>query len=75
MAPHAQIHVSAHLVAFVAKGMIVKVFEPFPDFDYFKSLVRSQEGLIHLPDRPGLGIEIDEETVRKAKPVSEMLPR
>jgi len=53
--------------------MIVEVFQSLPEFQYFKGLVEVKEGLIQLPDRPGLGIEIDEEAVKNAKPIPEVM--
>ena len=73
MAPHAETQVSSHIVASVPNGMIVEVFKPLPEFEYFKGLVEVKEGLIQLPDRPGLGIEIDEEAVKNAKPIPEVM--
>ncbi len=75
MAPHAQTHVSAHLVASVPNGLIVEVFEPIPGFNYFKGLVKAKQGMIHLPRGSGLGVEIDEEAIKNIEPVPETLSR
>jgi len=64
MAPHSCGHGSAHLVASIENGLIV---ETYPDLGWTHEVaapLEFRDGLIHLPDRPGLGIEWDEEKIR-----------
>lgn len=64
MAPHSCGYGNAHLVASVENGLIV---ETYPEVGWIHEVAAPfefRDGFIHLPDRPGLGIEWDEEKIR-----------
>ncbi|MEX0762953.1 MAG: mandelate racemase/muconate lactonizing enzyme family protein [Dehalococcoidia bacterium] len=80
MAPHHGPHIHAHLVAAVPNGTFVEVFpDPFtyPDQDelqyvrwdkkreMFATYPETIDGDMVLPDTPGWGIELDEDTIQK----------
>ncbi len=73
VAPHWHANLHAHLVAAVSNGLTVEFFALEQDIYNFERLVtpetrlRPQDGNIALPDRPGVGIEFDEEAVARWK--------
>lgn len=63
MAHHEEAQIAMHLLASVPHGLYVEIF-PQPERDpLWRELPRHhpliRDGHIHLPDRPGLGIELD----------------
>jgi L-alanine-DL-glutamate epimerase-like enolase superfamily enzyme len=66
MAHHEEPHVAMHLLASVPNGLHVECFHPDIDpiwYDMHSNRPPVEDGNIELPDRPGLGIDIDEEFV------------
>ncbi len=68
MAPHGSALLHVHLVAAISNGLIVEhvVTEGERKRGLFKTaLTLDRDGMISPPDRPGLGIELDEGYVRE----------
>jgi L-alanine-DL-glutamate epimerase-like enolase superfamily enzyme len=69
VAPHWHANLHVHLVAAVHNGITVEYFAPEQDIYNFERLLKPatrlqpQNGQLPLPDRPGLGIELDEQAV------------
>ncbi|MFC7157016.1 mandelate racemase/muconate lactonizing enzyme family protein [Halomarina halobia] len=63
MAHHEEPHVSMHLLSSIPNGRYAECFHPDVDPVWHRlvtNLPRIADGLLHLPDGPGLGIELDE---------------
>ncbi|MFD9891790.1 mandelate racemase/muconate lactonizing enzyme family protein [Amycolatopsis sp. NPDC059027] len=71
MAPHWHHNLHVHLTAAVANTLVVEYFALEKGIYNFELLLtpetrlRYRDNLVEIPDRPGLGIEFDEETVAK----------
>lgn len=68
---------NAHLIAALANGITVEVDQtgnPFID-QLLTEPLQIRDGLLRLPDAPGLGIEIDRAALRRfAMPANQMMP-
>lgn len=63
MAHHEEPHISMHLLSGVPNGRYAECFHPDVDPMWHRLIVDRpciEDGLLHLPDEPGLGIELDE---------------
>ncbi len=59
LAPHGSPYIGMHCVAALPEGLIVETYpEVYTATEIMPALV-VQEGMITVPDRPGLGLEID----------------
>ena len=71
VAPHWHANVHVHLVAAVANGLTVEYFHLDEDIYNFERLVDpenrlvARDGMIRVPDRPGLGIILDRRQVER----------
>lgn len=69
IAPHWVANIHVHLVAAIPNGLTVEYFLPEQDVLNFERLVREplqvKDGMIRVPQRPGHGIEFDEEAVER----------
>lgn len=57
-----------HFIASIPNGDLVELdrnFNPLRDFLIFDALSTDSKGMIALPDRPGLGIELNPEIIKK----------
>jgi L-alanine-DL-glutamate epimerase-like enolase superfamily enzyme len=69
MAPHWHHNLHVHLCAAVSNTLVVEYFAPEKEIYNFESLLtpetrlRHQNGHVHVPDRPGLGLRLDEDVV------------
>jgi L-alanine-DL-glutamate epimerase-like enolase superfamily enzyme len=66
MAPHGDPYMSVHLMGSIPNGLIM---ETYPTVSGFKAelieVFQVQDGYITIPDRPGLGLALDEAAVEK----------
>lgn len=71
VAPHGASfpEINAHLVASVPNGLIVSAFPPGEPYEVWSRMYREpiqiQDSHISLSQRPGLGLELDEEFIRR----------
>lgn len=71
VAPHWNANVHVHLVAAVANGLTVEYFDLSEDIFNFERLIApenrlvAQSGSIRVPDRPGIGILLDDRQVER----------
>lgn len=68
MAHHEEPHVAMHLLASVPNGRCVECFHP--DFDpIWYNLVADrpvvEDGVLHLPDEPGIGLDLDQDFIEE----------
>jgi len=66
IAPHGNQEVHVHLVAAISNGLIVEFYRGTTDPMWGKSLrhyLTLEDGQVRAPDRPGLGIELNEEAL------------
>jgi len=72
--PVAGINSAASLHAYSTVGNAIRPHEFSDEFSgdleliagLFKEPIMPEDGMIHLPDRPGLGLEFDEDALEKA---------
>ncbi|MBT8446106.1 MAG: mandelate racemase/muconate lactonizing enzyme family protein, partial [Gammaproteobacteria bacterium] len=70
MAHHEEPQISAHLLASVSNSSYVEVFHPERDPLFYELVVNRNpfdNGMYEVPTGPGLGIELNEEIIRKYK--------
>lgn len=63
MAHHEEAHLAMHLLTSVPHGLYVEVFHPEVDpvwYDMVENTPLIKDGYLHLPDGPGLGLELDD---------------
>ncbi len=63
MAHHEEAHLAMHLLTSVPHGLYVEVFHPEVDpvwYDMVENTPLVKDGYLHLPDGPGLGLELDD---------------
>ena len=63
IAPHGNQDIHTHFVAAIANGLIVEYYRSSTDpmgGKAFKHILELQSGHVSPPDRPGIGIELDE---------------
>lgn len=69
IAPHGDQEIHTHLVSAVPNGLIVEYYDNNTNSllrDMFPGHIRlNADGCVRVPDRPGLGVEIDFEAARK----------
>ena len=71
VAPHGASfpEISAHLVSAVPNGLIVSAFPSIEPYQIWSSLykepIQIREGWIELSQRPGLGLEFDDDFIKK----------
>lgn len=68
VAHHEEPHVSMHLLSSIPNGRYVEAFHPDLDpvwYDLLTDRPGISDGMIELPDAPGLGVTIDESLVEK----------
>jgi L-alanine-DL-glutamate epimerase-like enolase superfamily enzyme len=63
IASHCVHDVSAHVIAAIPNGLIVE-YMPWWDVIY-REPPRVKDGCIKIPDRPGLGLELDADAIKK----------
>ena len=66
LAPHGNQDVHVHLVAAIPNGLTVEYYRGSTDPMWgktFKETLTLDDGYLHPPDRPGLGIELNEEAL------------
>jgi len=65
LAPHANPYIHVHLAAAFSNAMIIEYFEPREKIkvigELMENLVEPSGGVIHPPEKPGLGITLNEE--------------
>ncbi|MEM2350234.1 MAG: enolase C-terminal domain-like protein, partial [Candidatus Bathyarchaeia archaeon] len=70
-APHGNYVIGSHAVAAFPNGLIVECFpksSPYRDSDVhglYKDPIEIRNGWIEIPDKPGFGIEIDEQVAER----------
>ena len=65
-APHGSPEVHLHLVASTSNGLIVETYPEDPLRDIlFADPLLLKDGCLEVPNRPGLGIELNEKAVEK----------
>lgn len=63
MAHHEEAHLAMHLLTSVPNGLYVEVFHPEVDpvwYDMVENTPLVKDGYLHLPDGPGLGLDLDD---------------
>jgi D-arabinonate dehydratase len=66
VAPHGQERVGQHLVAGLANSLMVETYPEINRYENdFVAPVDFRDGIIHLPDRPGLGLEVNWDAVKQ----------
>ena len=69
VAPHWHANLHVHLVATVTNAVTVEYFDPEEDIYNFEAIVaeplRPESGTLRVPERPGLGVILDDELVRR----------
>ena len=68
MAHHEEAHVSAHLLASIPHGTFAEFFEPERDPIWpaiLASGLKLHDGVLELPQEPGLGWELDQDFIRR----------
>ena len=65
-APHAMEHIHHHLMAAIPNGFMLERLLMFEDLTkhVFKNLPVPQNGMMKMPDLPGLGLELDMDFIR-----------
>lgn len=66
MGHHEEPHLAMHLLASVPNGLFVECFHPDVDPVWYEMVANPptvEDGTIHLPDGPGLGIELDQDFI------------
>ncbi len=66
VAPHGNQDIHVHLVAAIANGLIVEYYRDTVDpmwGRFLRQHLKLDDGFVSPPDRPGFGLEIDEEAV------------
>jgi L-alanine-DL-glutamate epimerase-like enolase superfamily enzyme len=68
MAHHEESQISLHMLASIPNGTYAEIFSPQRDPIYWNMLAnrsRCKDGLMPVPDRPGLGWELDQDFIAK----------
>lgn len=69
IAPHYNADIHVHLVAAIPNGLFVEFFDRAVGIKVFDDVLRqplkAKDGYLEVPERPGLGIEFDEEALRR----------
>lgn len=66
MGHHEEPHIAMHLLASVPHGRYVEVFHPEVDPVWYDMVVNNptvEDGRLHLPDGPGVGLELDQDFI------------
>jgi D-arabinonate dehydratase len=70
VAPHGNQDIHIHLVAALTNGLIVEYYSGSTDpvhGQFFRQHLEIHDGFVSPPDRPGLGIEVDFESIEAAR--------
>lgn len=68
MAHHEEPHIAMHLLAAIPNGEYIEAFHPTADPVWYELLTHRpavSDGVIELPDEPGLGVELDRDLVNE----------
>ena len=68
-APHAMEYINVHLIAALSNTLFLEqlvLFEPLWNA-VFKNLPKVENGMMHVPQAPGLGLMLDEDNIREMR--------